>query len=484
MVHFPMDMCHIKKKTKNVQWSILVLCARVLVCVLTAAMLAPLLAFVILNPDFLISAAMTALLPDHLIHTSNHSEAVNETSMDQYQGALLTTVQLDIKQGRPYMVLLKEHEDVRWTTVNAHEERIAKRDVVAKYSPLADHRQYVYDEGDVKSSGRTVGKLPRILQRVGMKLKALWRSLGFQKPMVTRILSADSLTAEHRRVKRHKQTSAGDDSHSQAHGLLADGGGPQGAFDAYRGNLTRDGVIPHFLTDAPKQLINVDYGYGRKIRMGNFFVAQRLWLEPLNVSFPMEEGNLYTLLLTDITFMFWQYWLVVNIVTEDVYSGDELILYSGPFPTSGRPHTLVFLLYSQGTRVIDIAQFKTETGYDLATRDPRVFVQEWNLGEPIAINYFLTDAVRDDVRAMLINHSEDKKRKKRREEILKRRKTKEPLLEAKGDTEAELKQPEEANGGHILELWWPLLLMCFIDEYWMYACVFFTHTMVYYGALR
>ncbi|XP_064464946.1 uncharacterized protein LOC135376332 isoform X2 [Ornithodoros turicata] len=451
MVHFPMDMCHIKKTTKNAQWSILVLCAHVPVCVLTAAMLAPLLAFVMLNPDFIISAAMTALLPDNLIHTSNHSEAVNETSMDQYQGALLTTVQLDIKQGRPYMVLLlKEHEDVLWTTVNAHEERIAERDVVATYPTLADHRQYVYDEGDVKSSGRTV----------------------------------DSLTAEHRRVKLHKQTSAGDDSHSQAHGLLANSGRPQGTFDAYRGNLTRDGVIPHFLTDAPNQLINVDYGYGRKIRMGNFFVAQRLWLEPLNVSFPMEEGNLYTLLLTDITFMFWQYWLVVNIVTEDVYSGDELILYSGPFPTSGRPHTLVFLLYSQGTRVIDIAQFKTETGYDLATRDPRVLVQEWNLGEPIAINYFLTDAVRDDVRAMLINHSENKKRKKRREDILKRRKTKEPLLEAKGDTEAELKQPEEANGGHILELWWPLLLMCFIDEYWMCVRVFFTHTMVYYGAFR
>ncbi|XP_064463108.1 uncharacterized protein LOC135374017 [Ornithodoros turicata] len=416
-------------------------------------MLVPLLAFAILSSDLchVSSATLTDLLPDLLVHTLNHSRAVNGSSIDDYQGAPLTTLQLDIKPGRLYTrLLLQEPKDVPTAIVNVNDENLSKRDFIVKHSPLAHRRQYIFvvsDQGDVKSTDQSV---------------AFRRRFGFQNPLVTRGLSADSLAAVRRRVKRRKRSLAGDDSKFQAHALLSDSHQPKDIFDAYRGNLTRDGVVPHFLADVPKQLINVDYGYGRKIRMGNFFVSQQLWLEPLHVSFDMKEGNLYTLFLTDITFMFWQYWLVVNIVTKDVYSGDELILYSGPFPTSGRPETLVFLLYSQGSRVIEIAEFKGETGYDLATKDPRVFAHEWNLGDPVAINYFLTDAERDDVRAAFINNREAEKRKKRRELILERRKTKEPLLKVTKEAEAEIKQPEEANNCHVSRLWWPLLLMCFI----------------------
>ncbi|XP_064479569.1 uncharacterized protein LOC135392778 [Ornithodoros turicata] len=418
--------------------------------VATVAMLAAFLAFTaaasVLSPAHSASMALTDLLPDlrvRAVHPSNHTGDLSESKND----APTSTFDFDVRSRHFYAVLLvAEEKDVQWFVVNAHDEKLANHDVVIGYSPLAGRRQYVivvFDQGRVRFSNHTVAKLSRILQRGNRTWEMVRTGFGTREPLVMRKFSAESNAAVQEDVEPEKRSADNDDGcGSSCPRAEVQPGGSSGVDNrtivpgSLVDNLTRAGILPHFLDSPPTGEIDVDYGYGRVIRMGNYFVAQYLWLEPLNVTFDMEDGKLYALVLTDITITYWQYWLVVNIVTKDVYSGDELIMYSGPFPTTGTNHTLVFLAYSQGTTEVDVKKLQKEGEGDLSTKDPRVFARENKMGDPIAMNYFITDAELKEKKAKTIHDSEEERRRERKEAIARRRKTKEFQVEPSSDANA------------------------------------------------
>lgn len=130
---------------------------------------------------------------------------------------------------------------------------------------------------------------------------------------------------------------------------------------------------------------------------GNELTPLQVKDEP-TVEWPTEEGQYYTLVMTDPDAPSRKepirgeikHWLVVNIPGTDLSRGETLAGYRGSGPSEGSGlHRYVFLVYRQ-TGLLK----HSETPIDANSREGRAhfkvrdFAKKYNLGEPFAGNFY------------------------------------------------------------------------------------------------
>lgn len=89
----------------------------------------------------------------------------------------------------------------------------------------------------------------------------------------------------------------------------------------------------------------------------------------------------------------WHHWLVVNIPSNDISKGKELSAYigSGPPKDTGL-HRYVYLIYKQpGKLTCDENCLPNNSGANRGGWKARSFVQKYNLGNPMAGNFYLAE---------------------------------------------------------------------------------------------
>lgn len=120
--------------------------------------------------------------------------------------------------------------------------------------------------------------------------------------------------------------------------------------------------------------------------------------QPVRVKWPAEKDAHYALMLIDPdaptrtkpTAREWQHWLVVNIPGDDFKRGDILSQYVGSAPPKGSGlHRYVFLAYKQpGTLICDESKLTNRSGKRRAHFCAKKFAEKYNLGKPVAGNWF------------------------------------------------------------------------------------------------
>ncbi|CAG2171603.1 unnamed protein product [Oppiella nova] len=158
-----------------------------------------------------------------------------------------------------------------------------------------------------------------------------------------------------------------------------------------------DGIVPDVIDSVPNGVINVRYRSGVDINLGNEVTPTQVAEQPL-VEWAADYGNYYTLVLTDPDvfgrngpkYGEYKHWVVVNIPGTDIKRGRDLTEYQSSGPARGTgPHRYVFLVYKQPD-IIE-TDSKIVNTYSLEGRlffDVRSFARKYNLGEPVAINYY------------------------------------------------------------------------------------------------
>lgn len=157
-------------------------------------------------------------------------------------------------------------------------------------------------------------------------------------------------------------------------------------------------IVPKIITEVPKDELKVEYSPTLTVNQGNELKPSQAQKQPSTISWPSEDGALYTLIMSDPdapsrenpTWGEWMHWLVGNIPGTDLASGKVLFGYMPPGPPKGTgPHRYILTVYKQPGQ-IDFNQETVPSG----SRDGRPnfstkkFVDKWNLGKPMAGNFF------------------------------------------------------------------------------------------------
>uniref|UniRef100_A0A0P4WPH1 Phosphatidylethanolamine-binding protein n=1 Tax=Scylla olivacea TaxID=85551 RepID=A0A0P4WPH1_SCYOL len=161
------------------------------------------------------------------------------------------------------------------------------------------------------------------------------------------------------------------------------------------GFMEQHGVIPDVLPRCPPSTVQVRYG-NTEVECGTVVTPTEAKDVP-HLSWPVEEGALYTLCMTDPDapsredpkFGEWQHWLVVNISGNDVSNGDTLSQYVGPGPPRGTGlHRYVFVVYRQNGRLTcDEPRVPNTSASPRRCFKIHKFAEKYNL-ELVAGNFF------------------------------------------------------------------------------------------------
>nr|XP_018905866.1 PREDICTED: protein FLOWERING LOCUS T-like isoform X3 [Bemisia tabaci] len=174
--------------------------------------------------------------------------------------------------------------------------------------------------------------------------------------------------------------------------------------------LIKHKIIPDVLDKAPNETIYVEWIDGPCAEFGNEIIAlheienQPLWVNNKNF---LKRLNTIIMIGPDEpspqnrSSSFFLYWLVTNIPPHDYDNvpatahamGEKLVEYREPMPPRGTGlHRYVFLAFSQGNRTINVTMPKLEH-CNVTQRlnfNLKKFVKRYDLGEPFAVNFFLT----------------------------------------------------------------------------------------------
>ena len=156
-------------------------------------------------------------------------------------------------------------------------------------------------------------------------------------------------------------------------------------------------VVPDVVSKAPAALATVKYPSGVEVNEGNELTPTQVKDIP-SVSWEAVPDQFYTLAMTDPDapsraepkFREWHHWLVGNIPGNNVADGETLSEYvgSGPPPNTGL-HRYVFLVYKQpGKLTFDEKRLTNRSGDDRAMFKIENFATKYNLGAPVAGNFY------------------------------------------------------------------------------------------------
>ena len=145
--------------------------------------------------------------------------------------------------------------------------------------------------------------------------------------------------------------------------------------------------------------MKVRYGNGLDVNLGNELTPLSVKDQP-SVEWPTQVGHYYTLIMLGPdapsrikpTKREIKHWLIINIPGNDLTKGDALADYRGPTPSKGSGlHRYVFLIYKQ-LQLIRHSEPVLSNGSreGRANFNVRVFAKKYNLGEPLATNFFVS----------------------------------------------------------------------------------------------
>jgi len=164
--------------------------------------------------------------------------------------------------------------------------------------------------------------------------------------------------------------------------------------------MEEHGIVPDVIDKAPGAVIEVKYSAG-DLKLGNTFTPTQVKDPPVSLTWPTEPGAYYTLCMTDPDapsrkepkFREWHHWLVVNIPEGDVAGGEVLSEYIGSGPPQGTGlHRYVFLVYKQpGKLTFSEKKLTNKSGENRGAFKIREFAKKYNLGDPIAGNFYLAE---------------------------------------------------------------------------------------------
>ncbi len=117
------------------------------------------------------------------------------------------------------------------------------------------------------------------------------------------------------------------------------------------------------------------------------------------MNWAVDEGQYYTLVMTDPDapsredpkFGQIKHWLVLNIPGTDLSKGETLASYRGSAPPEGSGmHRYIFLVYKQ-SGILKHSETPVEPNSREGRRHFKVreFAKKYNLGQPIAGNFYL-----------------------------------------------------------------------------------------------
>merc|ERR1712136_183116 len=157
-------------------------------------------------------------------------------------------------------------------------------------------------------------------------------------------------------------------------------------------------VVPDVIDVAPANTVTVEYDSGVSVAEGNELTPTQVQNQPIKIEWPVEEGALYTLCMTDPdapsraepTFREWHHWLVVNIPGTDISKGEVLSAYVGSGPPQGTGlHRYIFLAYKQPAKLTcDEPRLTNRSGNNRGKFSIRKFAEKYNLGQPVAGNLY------------------------------------------------------------------------------------------------
>lgn len=157
--------------------------------------------------------------------------------------------------------------------------------------------------------------------------------------------------------------------------------------------MEEDEVIPDVIDQPPETLAIVIYPNNKEVILGHELTPTDV-IQPPEINWDAKNSTYYTLAMVDPdapsriepTYREIIHWLVINIVENDLSTGEEIFEYVGSRPPLGTGyHRYVQLIYKQEEK------FEIEEGVTTDRRNfsIRKFAEQYNLGQPFAGNFYV-----------------------------------------------------------------------------------------------
>ncbi|KAK9890519.1 hypothetical protein WA026_010595 [Henosepilachna vigintioctopunctata] len=163
--------------------------------------------------------------------------------------------------------------------------------------------------------------------------------------------------------------------------------------------MDKNKVVPDVLDKNPDKILKIKYN-SVECSVGEVLKPSQV-KNPPEVYWDAVENEFYTVCMTDPDapsrkdpkYREWHHWLVVNIPSQDVKSGETLSEYIGAAPPKGTGlHRYVLLVFKQSGKIkCDEKKLKNTSGSGRGKFSIRNFAKKYNLGHPIAGTLFLAE---------------------------------------------------------------------------------------------
>jgi len=160
--------------------------------------------------------------------------------------------------------------------------------------------------------------------------------------------------------------------------------------------MEKEKVVPDVIDTVPKSKLTVQYG-SLSVDLGNIMTPNNV-KHPPTVTWIFDFNKYYLLCMTDPDapsradpkFREWHHWLVGNIPGNDIAKGEVLSQYVGAGPPQGTGlHRYIVLVYEQPEKLkFDEQKLTNRSGDHRGKFAIRKLAKKYNLGEPIAGNFF------------------------------------------------------------------------------------------------
>ncbi|XP_066154052.1 uncharacterized protein [Euwallacea fornicatus] len=160
-------------------------------------------------------------------------------------------------------------------------------------------------------------------------------------------------------------------------------------------SMKRDNIFPDLVDRCPDKLAEVAFPSGGQVDLGKSLTPSQA-LQPPSIYWEADKRSFYTLCMVDPDASRseepsqWNHWMVGNIPGNKISQGQPLAEYLPPCPQQNSPpHRYTYMIYKQPSRLhfqeprIPANSFQNRIGFNL-----RNFTQKYQLGQPIAGNYF------------------------------------------------------------------------------------------------
>ncbi|XP_072154789.1 protein D1 isoform X1 [Bemisia tabaci] len=185
---------------------------------------------------------------------------------------------------------------------------------------------------------------------------------------------------------------------SSSLGMLAQG--PAMSQSHIKTELTKYGIIPDVIDNAPVHVLEVTYGNLDEVYFGEKMDTRACSPPPHTVLWPSDEKKFYTLLMIDPdkpsranpSEREFLHWLVVNILDDMVLSGDDIAEYVSPVPEPGSgPHRYIFLVFEQPKGKINCTEPFSDIYHDEHRKkfNTKKFAHKYGFGTPEAMTFFI-----------------------------------------------------------------------------------------------